>query len=333
MQPIRVLLLGYGLAGTVFHAPLISAVPDLSLTGIVTRTKRREAEQQHPQARVFDTADEALASGDFDAAVIATPNATHVRLARQALERGVHVVVDKPLAPNSEAGQALVDLAATTGKVLTVFQNRRWDSDILTLRGLLPELGTIFRFESRMQRWRSGVKPGWREHAGDDVAGGVLYDLGAHLIDQAICLFGPPRNVYAEVDVRRPDSLVTDDAFVALEHEGGVHSHLWMSWAAGDAGPRLRVLGSKGAYLKEPIDIQEEQLKSGMRPDDAEFGREPDGRFVTGPDSRPVPSARGAYVEFYRQFAAAVRGEGPAPVDPADAVRVLQVLESATRGR
>jgi scyllo-inositol 2-dehydrogenase (NADP+) len=325
MQPVRVLLLGYGLAGSVFHAPLIAGVPELQLSGIVTRSKRREAEQDYPGVRVFDTAPEGLASGQFDAVVVATPNDSHVPLARQALEAGLHVVVDKPLAPSAEAAQALVDLATARGKVLTVFQNRRWDSEILTLRKLLPELGDVFRFESRMQRWRSGLKPGWREQDSEEMAGGVLFDLGAHLIDQAIYLFGPPRRVHAELDKRRADTLVVDDAFLALEHDNGVHSHLWMSWAAADPGPRLRVLGSRGAYLKDTLDNQEERLKGGLDKDTPE----PPGRFVVGPESRSVASEPGAYPEFYRRFAACVRGEGPPPVDPGDAVRVLQVMEAA----
>jgi predicted dehydrogenase len=294
---LRVGLAGYGLAGAVFHAPLIEAVDGLSLAGVATRSK--------------DNLDEVLAGSDVF--VVATPNASHVPLARAALDRGLFVVVDKPLAPDAAAARSLVD------ERLTVFQNRRWDGDFLTLRRLIAEgaLGKITRLESRFERWRPKVNAdAWRETA--EEGGGLLLDLGTHLVDQAIVLFGPPVSVHAEIAARRPGALVEDDVFLALEHAGGEVSHLWMSMVAPNPGPRFRVSGLAGGFVSEGLDPQEAQLKAGLRPGDPGFGEAP------GLDP-------GRYVDFYAGVRDWARGEGPRPVDPADAVRVLEILEAARR--
>jgi predicted dehydrogenase len=178
--------------------------------------------------------------------VVAAPNRAHVPLARTAIDLGKAVVVDKPLALTAAEGRALVDAARARGVLLTVFQNRRWDGDLLTVRRLLTEgaLGDVYRFESRFERWRPTPKPGWRESGAPEEGGGVLVDLGSHLVDQAASCSGPVSQVYAELDRRRPGVQVDDDAFVALTHASGVRSHLWMSAVAAQLGPRLRVLGA-----------------------------------------------------------------------------------------
>jgi predicted dehydrogenase len=295
---VRVGLAGHGLAGAVFHQPLIEAVDGLELAGVATRSA--------------GNLDEVLAA--CDVLVVATPNRSHAEVALAALERGLHVVVDKPLAPTAAEARRLVH------DRLTVFQNRRWDGDFLTLRRLIRDgtLGRVSRFESRFERFRPEVAPGaWRES--EDEGGGVLLDLGSHLVDQAIVLFGPPVAVYGEVDRRRPGAAVEDDAFVALEHGGGERSHLWMSMTAARPGPRFRVSGLRDAFVSEGLDPQEQQLKDGLRPGDAGFGEAP------GLDP-------GRYVDFYARVRAWVAEDGPRPVDPADAVRVLEVLEAARRG-
>src|SRR4029450_4549947 len=165
---------------------------------------------------------------------------------------------------------------------LAVSQNRGWDGDFLTVRRLLSEdaLGPIVRFESRFERWRPRVRPeAWRERGDREEAGGLLFDLGSHLIDQAVVLFGPPRTVYAEVDRRRRSAEVDDDVFVALEHEAGVRGHLWLSVLAAIPGPRMRVLGMGAAYEKFGLDVQERALSEGTRPDDPDWGREPPDRW------------------------------------------------------
>jgi predicted dehydrogenase len=335
----RVGLIGYGLAGAAFHAPLIEAVPRLELAAIVTRDdeRRAAARHSHPQAELVATAGD-LWARELDLVVVAAPNRAHVPLARAAIDAGVAVVVDKPLAPNAAAARELVDAARAAGVLLTVFQNRRWDGDFLTARGLIDagELGRVLRFESRFERWRPEIKEGWRELPDPDEAGGVLFDLGSHLVDQALQLFGPVRALHAEVDCRRADARVDDDSFLALEHESGVRSHLWMSAVAADLGPRLRVLGDRAAYVKHGLDPQEAALRAGGRPGGTGWGEEPEeswGRVGAGEEWRPVRTEPGAYMRFYEGVADAIADGAPPPVDPEDAVRVLELLDEALRRR
>jgi len=342
--PIRVALLGYGLAGAVFHAPLIAAVEGLQLVAIVTRDDERQARarRDHPDAALLGSAEEVWKrAGDLDLVVVAAANRAHVPLARSAIEAGFAVVVDKPLAPSAAEGRALVQEARERGVLLTVFQNRRWDGDFLTLRELLDAgaLGEVMRFESRFERWRPELSRGWRESGDPRDAGGLLYDLGSHLVDQALCLFGSATHVYAELERRRPGAQTDDDTFVALEHESGVRSHLWMSAAAAQAGPRFRVLGTRAAYVKYGLDVQEEQLRTGQRPGEPGFGREPEDRWGRlGAEDRleQVPTVAGAYQRFYEGVAPALREGGAPPVDSEDVVAGLEVLEAAqesARGR
>jgi scyllo-inositol 2-dehydrogenase (NADP+) len=337
-DPIRVALIGYGLAGAVFHGPLISSTPGMSLATIVTGDpeRRARASSDHPDARLLAGVDALWERpADHDLVVVATPNRSHVPLGLAALGAGLPVVIDKPMAPTAEEGRRLVAEATERDLLLAVFQNRRWDGDFLTVRRLLSEdaLGPIVRFESRFERWRPRVGPeAWRERGDPEEAGGLLFDLGSHLIDQAVVLFGPPRTVYAEVDRRRPSAEVDDDVFVALEHEAGVRSHLWMSVLAAIPGPRMRVLGMGAAYEKFGLDVQERALSEGARPDDPDWGRDPPdrwGRLSTGDGERTVETEPGAYPEFYRGIAASLRDGTPPPVDPNDSVAVLRIIEAA----
>jgi predicted dehydrogenase len=325
---------GYGIAGGVFHAPLVAATPGLRVAAIVTSNPERveRAGREHPEARVVGSVEEMLEL--VDVVVVATPNARHVPDAGAALAAGKDVVVDKPMAATAEDARALVDAARESGRLLTVFQNRRWDGDFLTVRRLVEggELGEVVRLESRFDRWRPRVAEVWREAADPAQGGGLLLDLGSHLVDQALLLLGPARTVYAELDRRREGAAVDDDVFVAIEHANGVRSHLGASVVTGEPGNRFRVLGLAGAYLKEGLDPQEAALRDGARPGDEGWGREPPerwGRLVAGEEVRPVETEPGAYEAFYAGLAAALHGEGPPPVDPEDAVRALEVLEAA----
>jgi scyllo-inositol 2-dehydrogenase (NADP+) len=332
-----VALLGYGLAGSVFHAPFISSTPGLRLSVIVTGDDERRAQalREHPGVAVVGTTDEVWArASELDLAVIATPNSTHLPLGLAALEAGLAVVVDKPLALNADEGQKLVDEAAERNLMLTAFQNRRWDGDFLTLRKLLEanELGRVHRFESRFERWRPRIGDGWRERVAGEEGGGLLLDLGSHLVDQALQLFGPVRGLYAEVDARRQGAAADDDVFLALEHESGVRSHLWASALAADPGPRFRVLGDRAAFVKQGLDSQEEALRSGRTPTDPGFGDEPRerwGRLIVGDEAREVPTEPGSYASFYSGVAASLDDGSPPPVDPRDAVAVLEILDEA----
>ncbi|GAA4583768.1 Gfo/Idh/MocA family oxidoreductase [Planotetraspora phitsanulokensis] len=333
---IRVGLIGYGPAGSFFHAPLIAATPGLRLSAVVTRDSARaeQVRQDHPDAEVVESADDLWSRSDL--VVIASPNRTHVPLAQEAIKRGLPVVVDKPLTGTAAEARDLVRQAGDRGSMLTVFQNRRWDGDFLTIRRLLPELGDVHRFESRFERWRPVPKGGWREMGGPDEIAGVLYDLGSHLVDQALQLFGPVSHVYAESDVRRAGVRADDDAFIALTHTGGTRSHLWMSAVTAQLGPRFRVLGSRGAYVKWGLDPQEERLRAGERPGTpgVVWGADPSERWGSlgaDGDTRTVPTEPGAYPEFYAGVAACLLEGAPPPVAPESAAETVAVLEAAAR--
>jgi predicted dehydrogenase len=334
---LRVAIIGYGLAGRVFHAPLIAATRGLTVTSVVTSSAERQAQvaRDHPEARVLSSADRLWERDDHDVVVIATPNDTHAPLAMAAIDHGIAVVVDKPLAVSASRAEQLVAHAQRSGVLLSVFQNRRWDSDHLTLVRLLAggHLGTVIRYESRFERWRPSPRPGsWRESLPPAQGGGLLLDLGSHLVDQALTLFGPVTEVYGEVQARRGPP-ADDDVFIALRHAAGTISHLRASAVTAAPGPRLRVLGTEAAFVLRELDSQEDRLRAGDRPDTvSDWGTEPGvhrGRLVTGDVSVPVPSERGDWSQFYARLATALRDAGPPPVDPADAVATLRVLEHA----
>jgi predicted dehydrogenase len=335
---VAVGLIGFGLAGAAFHAPLIATTPGLRLAAVVTRDAGRAAQARsaYPGVAVVDAPERLWERGSgVGLVVVATPNRTHVPLAMAAVEAGVPVVVDKPLAASAADARRLADEAARRGVMLSVYQNRRWDGDFLTARRLIAEgaLGDVVRWEARFERWRPVPRGGWRERAAPEEAGGLLFDLGSHLIDQALLLFGPARSVYAELDRRRPGAEVDDDGFVALEHASGVRSHLWTSAVAAQAGPGLRVLGSRAAYTKWGTDVQEAALRRGERPGPG-WGEEPEERWGwlgAGDRLRRVRTEPGDYPRFYAGIAEALRVGTPPPVDPRDAVAVLEVIEAAFR--
>jgi predicted dehydrogenase len=336
---IRVGLVGYGLAGAVFHAPLIVSTPGLHLTVIVTSNPERQqqARSTYPAAQILDTADRLWDNPSLvDLVVVASPNRHHAPQARAALRSGLAVVVEKPFAVTTGEGRQVLEEARARELLITAFHNRRWDGDFLTVRRLIGEgeLGRVLRFESRFERWRPIPKVGWRERGTPEDAGGLLYDLGSHLVDQALVLFGPVTHVYAEMDRRRPGVEVDDDTFVALSHASGVRSHLWMTTVAAQAGPRFRVLGSRAAFTKYGLDVQEDALRRGQRPDEPGWGEEPPdlwGRAGAGNELRTVPTEPGAYPEFYRRLLAALRDGAPPPVEPEDALSGLEILEAARR--
>ena len=335
--PIRVALLGYGLAGAVFHAPLITAVDGLELAAIVTgnEERRSRARRDHPEAVLLGSAEEVWERpGELDLVVVASPNRFHVPLARAAVVAGLAVVVDKPLAASADEARALVRESRERGVLLTVFQNRRWDGDFLTVGQLLGsgQLGTVARFESRFERWRPKLSGGWRESGDPEDAGGLLYDLGSHLVDQALQLFGPAAQVYGELDARRAGARTDDDTFVALTHESGVRSHLWMSAVAAEQGPRFRILGSKAAFTKYGLDVQEDALLDGGDPREPRWGIDPEehwGKLATGDGARRIETVPGAYQRFYEGLVPAMREGAAPPVDPDQVVAALEVLDAA----
>lgn len=350
-RPLRVALIGYGLAGAVFHAPLIASTPGMVVAAIVTSDPERRirALRDFPKVTLYASVEELWReAARYDLAVIATPNRIHVPLGIAALSAGLPTVIDKPLAPSVAEAQKLIEVSQKTGKLLTVFQNRRWDNDFRTVRSLLDAdldlLGQVTRFESRFERYRPIPKrDAWRELGQPEEAGGLLYDLGSHLIDQALVLFGKPKKVYAEIERRRAGVQVDDDTFVALQFASGVRAHLWMSSIMRIPGPRMRISGLRGTYEKWGLDPQEEALRAGQRPGQADWGREPrekwghlstdvGGIHIDG----PIEMLPGAYEQFYTFLRVALVMGGPPPVDPLEAIDVLHVIsaaqESAMRG-
>jgi predicted dehydrogenase len=334
---LRVAIAGYGLAGEVFHAPLVAATSGMSVVAVTTSDEARaqRARAAHPDVLVLPDADTLLRRvDDIDLLVVATPNRLHIPIARQALTRRVAVVMDKPLAADAAPAAVLVDEFRAAGVPFTVFQNRRWDGDFLTVRRIVEsgELGEVTRFESRYERFRPQVDPAaWRERPGAEEGGGLLLDLGAHLIDQALTLFGPASRVYAEIDTRRLGAAVDDDVFVALEHAGDVRSHLWMSAVAPLGGRSLRVSGTRAGIETPGLDPQEDQLAAGVRPGDASWGEGEPARFADEAGDRRMPIDHGAYERFYAGVRDALREGRPMPVDPRDSVAGLRVIDAARR--
>lgn len=337
VPPIRTAIVGFGVSGRVFHAPLLAASRDYSLGAIVTADADRAAAAAHlhPHAAVLASIDDLLMrANEFDLVVLGSPPVTHAELAMAAMNAGLDVVVDKPFTVTSDTGRALVAHAASTDRRLTVFQNRRWDGDYLTVRRLIRAgcLGDVARFESRFETFKPSPRQSWKSRAGVGAGGGVLFDLGAHLIDQALCLFGPADEVYAELFVRRAGAPAEDDAFLALRHRSGQISHLWMNTMAPLSGPRFRVLGSTGAYTTWGLDGQEAALTAGMSPHDPDYGVTAEEHWgIAGAEGTPtpIPPERGDYGAFYRALARAILEGEPVPVDPADAVEALELIERA----
>jgi predicted dehydrogenase len=302
-QPIRTAVAGFGLSGSVFHAPYIASNPAYQLGVIATSDEARQAKarERYPQAKIVETPQDILAHADqLDLIVLGTPPATHYPLAKAALEAGLDVVVDKPFAVHSAQGEELIQLAAKLGRVLTVYQNRRWDADALTVEKLLDAgtLGTVTRFEVGMERWAPEIAKAWKASATAEDGGGVLFDLGTHVLDLALRFFGPATVTYAEIQARRPQESADDDVFLVLQHQSGVVSHVTINLSSHLHGPRFRVLGTKGGFVKFGTDPQEPFVLGGGLPTDAEYGVEPaenHGTLELNGQRTTVPTERGAY--------------------------------------
>jgi scyllo-inositol 2-dehydrogenase (NADP+) len=314
---IRVGLVGYGLAGKVFHAPLIRACQRMMLAAVLTT---REA-----PARVA-TLDELIERSDL--VVIASPNQTHFPIAKAALDAGRHVIVDKPFAVALAEADALIALAERKGRVLSVFHNRRWDSDFLTVLEILPRLGEVMLFEAHWDRFRPQIKEGWRERL--EPGGGVLSDLGPHLIDQALQLFGKPEAIDADIGAQRPSAAV-DDYFDVTLHYGRCRVRLCCSTLVATPRPRFAIHGTQGSYVKQSLDPQEAQLKAGLDPHDPSFGvDEEDGIFVgTNGKPEPVATSKGNYRAFYEAIADSILNRAPPPVAARDARDGLALISLA----
>ena len=316
---IRVGLVGYGLGGAVFHAPLIRACKRMELTAVQTSREIPNGVQ---------TLDALLDESDL--VVIASPNTTHFPIAKAALEAGKHVVVDKPFTITLDEADALIAVAKQHDRILTVFHNRRWDSDFLTLKRILPRIGAISLYEAHWDRFRPAIKQGWRET--DEPGGGVWYDLGPHLLDQALQLFGMPESVSADIFARRPNAKA-DDYFDVTLHYGSRRVCLRCSTLVADPRPRIAAHGSEASFVKFGLDQQEPALKEGANPLDPGFGIDERTGTLTFPDGglQPVPNERGGYLAFYEAVADSILEGAPVPVDPADARDGLLLISLARR--
>lgn len=327
---LRVVLIGFGYSGRVIHAPLIRATPGLELIAIGS-THPSRVRAVLPDMPVLSP-EAALAHRSADLIVIATPNDTHAPLAIAALEAGKHLVVDKPFTLSLDAARPLAALAAAKDRLLTVFQNRRWDGDFLAIQEQLIKqqlVGEIAHFESHFDRFRPEVRARWREQA---VAGsGVWYDLGPHLVDQALQVFGLPERVTGQLAALRPGAETDDWAHVILEY-ASLRVVLHASMLSSGPMPRFIVHGQTGSWIKYGLDVQEAQLASGMQPGAPGWGEGgPGAILVDGASGREtvMPIPPGDYRQFYMQLRDALNGTGPNPVPSAQAVAVMAVLETA----
>jgi predicted dehydrogenase len=333
-EPIRVGLVGYGFAGKTFHAPLIAAVPGLELAAVASSDPGK-VRADWPALEVEPTPEALIARPDLQLVVVATPNDSHYPLASQALAAGKHVVVDKPFTVTLAEARALRAEAAAAGRLLAIFHNRRWDADFLTARRLVAAgtLGTIVHVESHFDRYRPEVRARWRERAGP--GSGVWYDLGAHLIDQALQLFGPPEALWADIAAQRPGA-VTDDYFHAQLRYGPLRVILHAGMLVAAEGPRLVIHGTGGSYVKHGLDPQEDALKRGERPPRAEWGADPRPGLLTlrageAAETRELASEPGDYPAYYAAVRDAIRGDGPNPVPPEQAIAVMELIELGRR--
>lgn len=325
-DPWTVGLVGFGKVAEVFHAPLISSEPALRLTHVVERHEQRSREL-YPDVCLIRSAQE-LMNTEVNLVVILTPNATHYELARLALSQGKHVVLDKPMTLDSAQADELIALAQERGLLLSVFHNRRWDGDFLTLRQLLGEgrLGELLEIESRFDRCRPRLKGGWREEAG--AGSGLLYDLGSHLIDQALVLLGNPRAVLA--DLRRQRGGPAVDSFQVLLDYPTCRVNLFSGCFSFEPNLRFRVRGRQGSWVKKHLDPQEAALQGGILPGPG-WGEEPIEHWgvltseADGP--RSYPSVAGDYPRFYREIALALSGQAPPPVLASQARATIRAIE------
>ncbi len=338
MREMKVGLIGYGMAGQVFHAPVIAAIPSLRLTKVVER-RGQTSRERYPWVEVVREAATLFEDQAIELVVVATPNNSHFDLARQALLASKHVVVDKPFTLTSEQAQELIDLARQRNKVVSVFQNRRWDGDFQTVRQLVKQgyLGRLVEYESHFDRFRNTFSPerAWREEVGP--GSGVLFDLGSHLIDQAQVLFGLPRMLTADIRSQR-EAGKADDQFELILHYDHLKATLKAGLLVRQPGPRFALHGTEGSFVKYGVDPQEEALKRGRSPREPEWGMEPEAQWgilntqVGGLHFQgKIETSQGCYSAYYENVYQAIRGEAELMVKPEEARNTIRLIELAVQ--
>ncbi|HEX2915025.1 MAG TPA: oxidoreductase [Chloroflexia bacterium] len=334
MREVTVGVVGYGLSGAVFHAPLITSVDGYRLKTIVSSNPAKVT-ADYPEVQVAPTVEDLLADPEIELVVIGAPNSAHFPVARQSLLAGKHVVVDKPFTNTTQEAEELIQLAEQNDRLLSVFQNRRWDNDFLTVKACLKSglLGELYSYESHYDRFRLEVRNRWREI--DLPGSGMLFDLGAHLIDQALHLFGTPESIYADLHKQRPGSKVIDYFHLLLDY-GRLRVILHSGMVIKSPGPRYQLHGTKGSFIKYGLDSQEDALKAGMRPGDAGWGAdkpefygelttEVEGATLTG----KMETLPGSYESYYIEVLKAIREGAPLPVRAEEGLNTIKVIEKA----
>lgn len=331
MQPIQVGLIGYGLSGKVFHAPFVHTMDEYNLA-LISTSKQEQVYNDFKDVEVVSTPEEIIEEESIELIIITAPNEYHYSLAKKALEKGKHVVIEKPFVVDSTEGKALIQLATEKQLLLSTYHNRRWDSDYLTVKKLIEngELGTITYYEAHFDRYRPLVRDRWRENS---VPGaGVLYDLGAHLIDQALHLFGStPKGISADVKAQREGATVDDYFHIRLDYDP-LQVILHSSSLVRSPGPRFQVHGTKGSFIKYGSDPQEGQLREGETHTHPSWGEEDEKNFgvLTNdefPDGKRIKSETGCYQTYYQQLSQAIRNNAPLPVTAKEGTNVIRIIE------
>lgn len=343
--PIRVGLIGYGLAGRVFHAPFLRTNRDFSLRFVATSDESRvaEARSDFPGVRIAGSGEELLRhAAELDLVVITSPPHLHFAQALSALRAGLAVVVDKPFVPTVREGEQLIAEAERRGLPLMVFHSRRWDGDFMTVRTLVESgrLGEIVQFESAFEDWEPQADAGWRDSLEGERGGGVAFDIGSHLVDQALQLFGPVRRAAGDIRSVRDGAGNDDHSTIDLEHESGTRSRLLMTKIGAIAAPRFRVLGTKGTFVSVPVDGQQAALTAGVSPDAASFGVTETidyGTLSPSPSGdragERVPTADGKLTAFYEAVGRTVQSGEPFPIDPRSALETVRIIETLHRSK
>jgi len=325
---IKTAILGYGLSGSTFHGPFLKASPDFEVVKIQS-SRKEQILRDFPQALPVTDAQEVFSDPQVDLVVITTPNTTHFPYAKQAMEAGKHVVVEKPFTPTLEEARELEKISARTGKLLSVYQNRRWDGDFLTIKQILEDglLGDVYQFESHFDRFRPEARDRWREK--NLPGSGIHYDLGAHVLDQSFHLFGEPQWIWGDVLAQKPDAQ-TDDYFHMILGYGKMRVLLHSSTFCAGKTIRFALHGTKGSYIKYGLDPQEDRLREGQIPSD-QLGEEDSSHYgilSTAEGSKIIPTLRGDYRVYFSKLAEAIRGEGPLPVTASEGIKVIRGLET-----
>jgi scyllo-inositol 2-dehydrogenase (NADP+) len=334
MNPIKTALLSYGMSGEIFHAPLLSVEPGFELSSVVQRNSDK-AKKRYPNVKIVRNVNEIFDDHTIELVVVNTPNELHYQFAAQALEAGKHVIVEKPFTVTTQDADRLIDLAKKKNKLLTVFQNRRWDGDFLTVKSIVENklVGKIAEFELHYDRYRNYIEANtWKEEQGP--GSGILFNLGSHMLDQVVSLFGMPSELDARVGIQRPNGKVEDYYDVRMQYKD-FHAIVKSSYLVREATPRYILHGTEGSFIKYGIDPQEQALKDGKTPGMTGWGTEGkewwgkinstiNGLHVEG----LIETVPGNYTQFYKSLYESIRNGKPLSVKPEESKDVIRLIEA-----